>query len=102
MADDKNKVEEAQEPVTEQVELVGEAAKAEAEAIKALPKVEAAEVPQAAKPAGKPSKTPKDYKPRLKTDYEERIVKAMTEKFGSRRTAASSLSLIGRKRTSES
>ena len=82
MADDKNKVEEAQEPVTEQVELVGEAEKAEAEAIKALPKVEEAEVPQAAKPAGKPSKTPKDYKPRLKTDYEERIVKAMTEKFG--------------------
>jgi large subunit ribosomal protein L5 len=81
MADEK-KVEEAQEPVTEQVELVGEAAKAEAEAIKALPKVEEAEVPQAEKPAAKPSKVPADYGPRLKTDYEERIVKAMTEKFG--------------------
>jgi large subunit ribosomal protein L5 len=81
MADEK-KIEEAQEPVTEQVELVGEAAKAEAEAIKALPKVEAAEVPQAEKPAAKPSKVPADYAPRLKTDYEERIVKAMTEKFG--------------------
>src|SRR5918994_2105670 len=82
MADKEKKVEEAQEPVTEQVELVGEAAKAEAEAIEALPKVQEAEVPQAEKPAAKPSKTPKDYKPRLKGDYEDRIVKAMTEKFG--------------------
>jgi large subunit ribosomal protein L5 len=84
MADDKNKVEEAQQPATEQVEVerVGEAEKAEAEAIEALPKVEKAEVPQAEKPAAKPSKTPKDYKPRLKTDYEDRIVKAMTDKFG--------------------
>jgi large subunit ribosomal protein L5 len=82
MADKEKKVEEAQEPVTEQVELVGEAAKAEAEAIEALPKVEVAEVPQAAKPAAKPSKTPADYSPRLKRDYDERIVSAMTEKFG--------------------
>jgi large subunit ribosomal protein L5 len=82
MADKEKKVEEAQEPATEQVELVGEAAKAEAEAIEALPKVVEAEVPQAEKPAAKPSKTPKDYKPRLKTDYDERIVKAMTERFG--------------------
>ncbi len=81
MADEK-KVEEAQEPVTEQVELVGEAAKAEAEAIAALPKAEEAAVPQAANTADKPSKVPADYTPRLKTDYEERIVKAMTEKFG--------------------
>jgi large subunit ribosomal protein L5 len=84
MADNEKKVEEAQpdEAVTEQVELVGEAKKAEAEAIEALPKVEKAEVPQAAKTAAKPSKTPKDYKPRLKTDYDERIVPAMTERFG--------------------
>jgi large subunit ribosomal protein L5 len=82
MADKEKKVEEAQEPVTEQVELVGEAAKAEAEAIKALPKVEEASVPQAEKPAAKPSKVPADYAPRLKADYEDRIVKAMTEKFG--------------------
>ena len=82
MADKDKKVEEAQEPVTEQVELVGEAAKAEAEAIKALPKVEKAEVPKAEKPAAEPSKTPKGYSPRLKSDYDERIVKAMTEKFG--------------------
>ena len=40
MADEKNKVEETQEPATEQVEVerVGEAEKAEAEAIEALPK----------------------------------------------------------------
>jgi large subunit ribosomal protein L5 len=82
MADKEKKVEEAQEPVTEQVELVGEAAKAEAEAIEALPKVEEAEVPKAEKTAAKPSKTPAGYKPRLKGDYEERIVPAMTEKFG--------------------
>jgi large subunit ribosomal protein L5 len=82
MADKEKKVEEAQEPVTEQVELVGDAAKAEAEAIEALPKVEKAEVPQAEKPAAEPSKTPKGYKPRLKSDYEDRVVKAMTEKFG--------------------
>src|SRR3954469_711408 len=83
MADKEKKVvEEAQEPVTDQVELVGEAKKAEAEAIEALPKVEQAEVPQAEKPAAKPSKTPADYAPRLKRDYDERIVPAMTEKFG--------------------
>jgi large subunit ribosomal protein L5 len=82
MADKEKPVEEAQEPVTEQVELVGEAAKAEAEAIEALPKVEAAAVPQAEKPAGKAPKAPKGYTPRQKADYDERIVKAMTEKFG--------------------
>ena len=82
MADKEKKVDEAQEPVTEQVELVGEAAKAEAEAIEALPKVEEAEVPQAEKTAAKPSKVPANYAPRLKADYEERIVKAMTDRFG--------------------
>ena len=82
MADKEKKAEEAQEAVTEQVELVGEAAKAEAEAVEALPKVEKAEVPQAEKPAAKPSKTPADYTPRLKRDYHERIVAAMIERFG--------------------
>jgi large subunit ribosomal protein L5 len=85
MADKEKKVDEAQEPVTEQVEqveLVGEAAKAEAEAVEALPKAEVAEVPPAAKTDAKPSKTPKGYKPRLKADYDERIVPAMTERFG--------------------
>jgi len=85
MADKEKKVEEAVTPeATEQVEVerVGEAEKAEVEAIEALPKVEEAAVPQAAKTADKPSKTPKGYKPRLKDDYESRIVPAMIEKFG--------------------
>jgi large subunit ribosomal protein L5 len=84
MADKEKKVEEAEVPATEQVEVerVGEAEKAEAEAVEALPKAEKAEVPQAAKTDAKPSKTPKGYKPRLKADYEDRIIKAMTDKFG--------------------
>jgi large subunit ribosomal protein L5 len=82
MADEKNKVEEGQEPTADQVELVGEAKKAEAEAIEALPKVEKAEAPKPEKVAEKPSKKPADYRPRLKADYEERIVSAMTERFG--------------------
>jgi large subunit ribosomal protein L5 len=84
MADEKNKVEEGQEPATEQVEVerVGDAAKAEAEAVEALPKVEQADVPKAEKTAAKPSKKPADYKPRLRADYDERIVPAMTERFG--------------------
>src|SRR4029450_7313694 len=85
MADNEKKVEEAQEAKTEQaveVERVGESEKAEAAAIEALPKVEEAEVPKAAKTGGKPSKKPADYTPRLRKDYDERIAKAMTEKFG--------------------
>jgi large subunit ribosomal protein L5 len=82
MADEDKKVEEGQAPATEQVERVGEAEKAEAQAVEALPKVEAAEVPQAKKTAAQPSKTPKDYSPRLKRDYDERIVPAMIERFG--------------------
>ena len=86
MADKEKKVEEGQEqPETEQqveVERVGDAEKAEAEAIEALPKVEKAKAPKPEKVADKPSKVPAGYKPRLKSDYEDRIVKAMTEKFG--------------------
>src|SRR5574338_48461 len=86
MADEDKKVDGAEEqPAAEQqveVERVGDAEKAEAEAIEALPKVEEAAVPEAEKPAGKPSKTPRGYKPRLKSEYEDRIVSAMTEKFG--------------------
>jgi large subunit ribosomal protein L5 len=84
MADEKNKVEETEAPATEQaeVERVGDAEKAQAEAVEALPKVEEASVPQAEKTAAKPSKTPANYAPRLKGEYEDRIVKAMTEKFG--------------------
>ena len=82
MADEDKKVEEAQEPTADQVELVGEAKKAEAEAIEALPKVEKAEAPKPEKVAEKPSKKPADYTPRLRRDYDERIVPAMTERFG--------------------
>jgi large subunit ribosomal protein L5 len=85
MADKEKKVEEAATPETVEqvvVERVGEAEKVEAEAIESLPKVEEAEVPKAGKTADKPSKTPKGYKPRLKDDYESRIVPAMIEKFG--------------------
>ena len=84
MADEDKKVEQAQEPATEQVEVerVGEAKKAEAEAVEALPKAEKAEAPKPDKVADEPSKVPSGYKPRLKADYEDRIVKAMTEKFG--------------------
>ena len=85
MADKEKKVDEAQEAETEQtveVERVGEAEKAQAEAVEALPKVEEASVPQAAKTDAKPSKVPANYTPRLKQDYADRIVPAMTEKFG--------------------
>src|SRR5215212_10279390 len=82
MADEDKKVEEAIETAPDQVELVGEAKKAEAEAIEALPKVEKAEAPKPEKVAEKPAEKPADYQPRLKADYEDRIVKAMTEKFG--------------------
>ena len=66
MADEKN------DP---QVETV------EAEAAEPAPKADKVE---SAPKADKPSKAKKDdgYTPRLKTDYEDRIVKAMTEKFG--------------------
>ena len=87
MADNEKKVDEAQEaPATEQqveVERVGDAEKAEAAAIEALPKVEKAEAPKPAKVADKAAiKAPAGYKARLKADYEDRIVKAMTERFG--------------------
>jgi len=85
MAEKEKKVEEAVTPeAAEQVEVerVGEAEKAEAQAVESLPKAEKADVPKAEKTADKPSKTPKGYSPRLKSDYEARIVPAMIEKFG--------------------
>jgi len=72
MADEEKKVEEAEAPVTEQTEKAAKAPKAEATA-----KPEKAE-----KKVEKAAKTPADYKPRLKRDYDERIAKAMTERFG--------------------
>src|SRR3954452_3951663 len=82
MADEDKKVDEGQETAADQVELVGEGKKAEAEAIEALPKVQKAEAPKPEKVADKPSKKPVDYTPRLKAEYDERIVPAMTERFG--------------------
>jgi large subunit ribosomal protein L5 len=81
MADEDKKVDEVEETAPDQVELVGEAKKAEAEAVEALPKVEKAEAPKPEKVAKSVAK-PAGYTPRLKTDYEDRIVKAMTERFG--------------------
>src|SRR5690348_12933348 len=72
MADDENKVEEA--PVTEQAE-----AAPKAEAPKKADKAEKAAAPAKAEKA---PRMPADYTPRLKRDYEERIVPAMIERFG--------------------
>ena len=71
MADEEKKVEAAEAPATEQVEVerVGDAEKAEAAAVEALPKVEKAEAPKPKKVAANPSKVPAGYKPRLKADY---------------------------------
>jgi large subunit ribosomal protein L5 len=77
MADEEKKVDEVEAPVTEQNEKVEEA-----------PKAEAAEKPAKAEKADKAEKKvekaskPVDYTPRLKADYDERIVPAMTERFG--------------------
>jgi large subunit ribosomal protein L5 len=77
MADEEKKVDEVEAPVTEQNEKVEEA-----------PKAEAAEKPAKAEKAAKAEKKvekaskPVDYTPRLKADYDERIVPAMTERFG--------------------
>jgi large subunit ribosomal protein L5 len=54
------------------------ARKAEEKAAKAEAKAAKADAAKGAKPAAKAE----GYTPRLKADYEERIVKAMTEKFG--------------------
>ena len=84
MADKEKKVEAAEAPATEQVEVerVGDAAKAEAEAVEALPKAEEAEAPKPEKVAKEPGKKPANYTPRLKADYDERIVAEMTKRFG--------------------
>ena len=96
MADDDNKQadapteEQAAAPETPKVEApeaveaaAPEAPKADAKAAKGdAPKADASkgDAPKGKK-ADKP-KVPSDYAPRLKGDYEQRIVKAMTEKFG--------------------
>ena len=73
MADEKN------EPQVENAEV--EKTAPAADAVATAPRAEKAEAaPKAEKPA-KPKKVD-GYTPRLKTDYEERIVKAMTDRFG--------------------
>src|SRR4051812_13707288 len=90
MAEDEKKVEEAEVSVSNaeaekaeapvestQAEQAAAAEKAEKKAAKA----EAAQRTAAAEKGEKPTK-PADYTPRLKSDYDERIVPAMTERFG--------------------
>jgi large subunit ribosomal protein L5 len=81
MADNEKKVEAEAPEVTEQVETV--------ETVETVEVVQEAQKPAKAEKAEKAEKTekkvakvPADYKPRLKRDYDERIVKAMTERFG--------------------
>jgi large subunit ribosomal protein L5 len=72
MAEDENKVEAAEAEVTE---TKTEQAPAAAEA--------AADKPaKADKKSGKGGNAKADYLPRLRRDYDDRIAKAMTEKFG--------------------
>jgi large subunit ribosomal protein L5 len=87
MADENNKAEEAEKPdVTEQAETVetnqAEQAAAAAKAEKKAAKAEAAEKAASGETAEKAPKMPAGYTPRLKADYDERIVAAMTERFG--------------------
>src|SRR4051812_19941340 len=90
MADEEKKVDEAEAPVTEQADKVEEALKVEeppkAEATdkggKAQKPQAAAKADKAEKKVEKAAKAPADYKPRLKLDYDERIVPAMIERFG--------------------
>jgi large subunit ribosomal protein L5 len=96
MADKKNPPAEAPEEVTaEAVETAEAQPQAEkAETVEAEPQAEkAAEAPKAEKApkadkadnadkAPKAAKVPAGYTPRLKGDFEKRIVPAMTEKFG--------------------
>ena len=75
MADNENKAEEAEAPVIEQAE-----AAPKAEASKKAPKADKTDAP--AKSESKAASLPADYTPRLKRDYDERIVPAMVERFG--------------------
>jgi large subunit ribosomal protein L5 len=87
MADENNKVDEAEKPeMTEQSETVegnqAEQAAAAAKAEKKAAKAEAAEKAASGETAEKAPKMPAGYTPRLRRDYDERIVPAMTERFG--------------------
>ena len=75
MADEKNKVEEAEAAAPAAAPEKVEAADKPARAPKAAKSEEPAK-------AEKGPRMPKGYTPRLKADYDERIVPAMTERFG--------------------
>jgi large subunit ribosomal protein L5 len=77
MADNENKVEAEETAAPEATPAPAEQAEKPAKAEKAGK----AEKPAKAEKAEKASK-PANYTPRLKADYDERIAKAMTEKFG--------------------
>ena len=86
MADEK-KIEAAEAP--EDVTAAPAEAEPQAEQAVEAPKAEKAPKPDKAEKAEKADKAPKaakapkgDYTPRLKSDFEQRIVKTMTEKFG--------------------
>jgi large subunit ribosomal protein L5 len=78
MADNEKKVEAEAPEVTERSDTV--------ETVETTEVVQETQKPakaeKAEKSEKKTAKTPADYKPRLKRDYDERIVKAMTERFG--------------------
>jgi large subunit ribosomal protein L5 len=76
MADENKKVEEAE--VVETTEAVEQAPAAE----KPEPKAEKKAEPKAGKKADAAAKPDRSYTPRLKRDYDERIVAAMIERFG--------------------
>jgi large subunit ribosomal protein L5 len=89
MADEDKKVDEAEgveNAEAEQAEAVdtnqAEQAAAAAKAEKKAAKAEAAEKAAAGETAEKAPKAPAGYTPRLKRDFDERIVPAMTERFG--------------------
>jgi large subunit ribosomal protein L5 len=77
MADEQNN-EEGSVPEEQKAAEISPPDEAKAEPTQAEPKAEA----KKAEPKAAKQSKPADYSPRLKSDYEDRIVKAMTEKFG--------------------
>ena len=84
MADNENKVEAEETAAAEATPAHAEKAEAPAEQAEKPAKAEKADKAEKAEKPAKAEKVskPANYTPRLKTDYDERIAKAMTEKFG--------------------
>ena len=74
--------EQAEAPAEQTEQNVVEAERAEAKAAKAAAKAQKAEAAPDGEKAAKGPKMPEGYTPRLRADYDERIVAAMTERFG--------------------